>query len=146
MTTIKDIQKETNLFFEKHWSQKITENYPKWKYNWKWEGSLPNYEKGGVYTLFNDDAQLVYVGLGISRGGGQYKECGLSRRLLSHVITTNKEKGRGYYVPQSNWPEVKSIATIGFDKEYTYLAAALEIYLIEKFKPHRNNQKNKNYT
>lgn len=143
MTTFKEIQEETILFFDKHWPIKNRKEYPTWNSDWNWQGSIPNYDKGGLYALFNNESQLVYVGLGISRGDGRYKESGISRRLLAHVITTNKEKGRGHYIPKNNWPEVKFISTIGFNSEFTYLAAALEIYLIEKFKPSRNSQKNR---
>ncbi len=83
----------------------------------------------------------MYVGLGISKGGGKHDEHGISRRLTAHVIRTNREKGRGHYRPQDNWQDVKDIGAIGFPPDYTYLAASLEDFLIRKIKPPRNSAK-----
>lgn len=102
-------------------------------------GSVP--QQGGVYALFDGDKNIVYIGLGISRGGGIYKECGISKRLLAHVITRDHDKGGGSYKPQEKWGEVVDIGAIGFPGEYAYLAAALEDYLIGDLNPPRNRVK-----
>lgn len=130
----------SNEFFRRHWSS-VSLAKPKWKADWNWQGSVPHHNMRGVYALFDESGSLVYLGLGASVGGGERIGYGLSRRLLAHVIATDKTKGRGYYVPQKKWTEVHSIATIGFPNEYSYLALALEDYLIERLSPPRNTAK-----
>lgn len=102
---------------------------------------MPYHNKGGVYALFDANGNIVYVGLGASRGGGIYMEHGISRRLLAHVIASDRSRGAGYYVPRKAWSEVADIGAIGFPKEYAYLAPALEDYLIGKLNPPRNSVK-----
>jgi hypothetical protein len=131
----------TNAFFSKHWNSSVLGEPPEWKRGWAWKGSVPYHDKGGVYALFDKGNTLLYIGLGASVGGGSYKEHGLSRRLLAHVITTDPTKGKGHYVPQKKWTEVASIAGIGFEAGQSYVAAALEDYLIWNLSPPRNSTK-----
>lgn len=135
-----DLQATTSQFFELHWGTKST--WPAWDFSWNWSGPVPNYELGGLYTLFADEA-LIYVGLGASRGGGIYQDRGISRRLLAHVIEI-APKGSGVsYVPRQRWREasVTSIGTIGFPIGTTYLACALEDFLIGRLNPPKNSLK-----
>lgn len=126
-------------FFDRHWSTSEGIEIPTWKNNWGWQGSVPYHNKGGVYALLDKDNTVIYVGLGVSRGNNLYKEHGISRRLLAHVISTDKSKGSGHYIPKQKWSEVRDIAAIGFPKEYCYLAPALEHFLIERISPVRNS-------
>ena len=48
-------------------------------------GLVPNYLLSGIYALFRDD-ELIYIALGNSRGSGNYKDRGISRRLIPHVF------------------------------------------------------------
>ena len=114
---------------------------PTWDDQWDWKGSVPNHNKGGVYALFDESGDLIYIGLGASVGAGNRVGFGLSRRLTGHVITTDKDKGRGHYKPEENWSEVRAIATLGFPNEYCYLAAALEDFLIGRIDTQRNQSK-----
>lgn len=139
MANIDQLILKTNEFFARHWFSDSEFEMPEWKYNWPWAGSVPYHNRGGVYSLFNEFGEVIYIGLGISIGGGAYKEHGISRRLLSHVITTDKEKGSGNYVPQKKWKSVADIGAIGFPCEISYLAASLENFLIRELKPERNN-------
>jgi len=141
MATIVDILTHTDAFFEMHWPKNSAVSMPSWKTNWSWSGSVPYHDKGGVYALIDGDGEVVYIGLGASRGGGLYKDHGISRRLLAHVIKTCKEKGRGHYEPRQKWAEVWDIGAVGFPREFAYLAPALEDYLIWKVAPSRNSAK-----
>lgn len=143
MTDFNTLKKSTDEFFNRHWNVSSEHEVPTWKNGWPWQGSVPYHNKGGVYALFDSQGAIVYIGLGASRGGGIYKEHGISRRLLAHVITTDKVKGKGYYVPRKAWGDVRDIAAIGFPKEYKYLAPALEDYLIGELNPTRNKTKTK---
>ena len=136
-----ELQKYTKEFFERHWFINSNIEPPTWKIGWPWHGSVPYHDKGGVYALFSEEGEVLYIGLGTSSGGGPYDEHGISRRLIAHVIQTNKEKGRGHYVPQEKWKDVKDIGAVGFPGEYSYLAAALEDFLIRKLTPSRNSVK-----
>jgi hypothetical protein len=133
----------TNSFFEMHWYSKNEHSSPEWKFGYSWSGSVPYHDKGGVYALLGANDEVIYIGLGASRGGGIYKEHGLSRRLLNHVLDVNKEKGSGHYLPKKKWSTIKDIGAIGFPEELTYLAAALEDYLIGLLNPPENVTKRK---
>lgn len=141
MTTFARLKEITEEFFRRHWDSSSSHPAPTWKNEWPWEGSVPYHNKGGVYALFDANGNVVYVGLGASRGGGIYKEHGISRRLLAHVIASDPSKGAGHYVPRKAWNEVADIGAIGFQKEYVYLAPALEDYLISELNPPRNRIK-----
>lgn len=141
MRKLEDLKRFTNEFFRRHWSDSLTQPIPTWNNDWKWKGSVPYHDKGGVYALFDASHTIVYIGLGASVGGGLYKAHGISRRLLAHVITTDRTKGRGFYIPQKQWSEVAAIGALGFPTEYAYLAPALEDYLIGVLNPTRNNTK-----
>lgn len=141
MTTLKEIEQATLDFFERHWDKSSSTKPMHWKSNWPWKGSVPYHDKAGVYALINEDGVVIYIGLGASIGNNTYPDHGISRRLVSHVLRTDRTKGNGHYVPHKNWLEVRDIGAIGFPTEYAYLAPALEDFLIRKFKPVRNNTK-----
>lgn len=143
MTGFDDLIKHTDEFFKRHWNISSGHELPAWKNGWQWQGSVPYHDKGGVYALFDSQKNIMYIGLGASRGSGIYQEHGISRRLLAHVIATDKTKGKGCYAPKKAWYDVTDIAAIGFPKEYTYLAPALEDYLIGELNPARNRAKTK---
>ncbi|GMG88766.1 hypothetical protein [Biformimicrobium ophioploci] len=138
MPNKEELIKYTAEFFERHWPRDLELSPPVWDIGWSWSGSVPHHDKGGVYALFSANGDVLYVGLGISSGGGPYDQHGISRRLIAHVIATDKSKGRGHYVPQDKWQDVKDLGAVGFPAEYSYLAAALEDFLIRKLAPSRN--------
>ncbi len=140
MTTKRDLETVTNQFFELHWPKDLV--WPKWNFDWKWIGAIPNYELAGVYALFADE-RLSYLGLGASRGGGIYVDRGVSRRLLAHVMRRAPDGADVGYVLRDRWQcsGVNLIATIGFPSNLSYLACALEDYLIGKLCPPENKMK-----
>jgi len=128
-----DLVETTGSFFNLHWVQGV--EVPVWKNQWDWNSSLPNCDLGGVYALFDDNGEVVYIGLGASAKGS-----GLSVRIVSHVIKANPSK-IPEYIPQEKWLGIKDIGTIGFPLEYQYMALALEDFLINKLKPKNNMRK-----
>lgn len=132
----------TKRFFSIHWG--MGEQAPEWDFSWEWRGAVPNYLLGGLYAVFSK-GKLVYVGLGASNGGGIYKDRGISRRLLAHVIQICTSDSSKSYEPKDRWKalDVDLIATIGFPAEVNYLACALEDYLIGVLNPPENQMKRK---
>lgn len=134
---IDKLMAESNSFFDLHWNEKALGLPPEWK---SWEtfldGSVPNYQYGGCYALFSGD-ELVYLGLGASRGGGIYPQHGISRRLMAHVLRSDPASGPYRSKLMDNWIDITAIWTLGFPSN-EYLAAALEGYLIRSLSPVRN--------
>jgi excinuclease UvrABC nuclease subunit len=131
----------TDKFFQRHWDIKSGHAIPIWKNEWSWKNSVPYHNKPGVYALFDANKNIVYIGLGASRGSH-----GIARRLVAHVIKRSPIKGHNYYAPKKIWAEVSDIGAIGFPSEYSYLALALEDYLIGELNPPRNRAKKKSKT
>ena len=127
--------KSTNLFFTRHWSEEISA--PIWDFSWRFQGAIPNYLLGGVYALLRGE-EVVYLGLGISKGGGIYKDRGISRSLQSHVYKRD-DTPTGYTL-KPHWRDkgITTVATLGFDQDRSYLAPALENFLINSLRPSSN--------
>jgi hypothetical protein len=141
MTDFSALEEATNTFFRKHWSvSEVSFQFPEWK---AWReflyGSVPNYDVGGCYALFAE-SELLYVGLGASQGGGLYPNHGISRRLMAHVIASDRQRGTSWSKLRDSWNNVTAIYTIGFPNEVAYLAAALESFLIRELNPPRNSR------
>lgn len=138
MLTIDNLVHETNEFFKRYWNP-INGQQPEWSEPWDFNGSIPNNEKRGCYALFRDN-EIIYIGVGIGKGAGIYEECGLGDRLKKYWKVNKDPYAKTKYKPSNNWTELTSIMTIGFEKQHYPLAAALEIYLINKLCPKRNSQ------
>lgn len=139
MTSRKEVEQCTEDFFRLHWGLGFPP--PPWDFSWNWHGAVPNYRLAGVYALLRGD-ELLYIGLGASRGGGIYQDRGLSRRLMSHVFLRDRSNSTGY-LPREKWKALKVdvVGTIGFPQEANYLAPALEDYLIGRLTPPQNHVK-----
>ena len=133
----KALVEHTAQFFSLHWGFETP--HPEWELNWDWTGPAPNYLLGGLYALFAKE-ELIYIGLGASRGGGPYKERGISRRLSAHVLKIAPEDVLETYLPQERWLAygVDLVGTLGFEQENSYLAPSLEDYLIGHLNPPEN--------
>ncbi len=69
MGEFSELKEATNNFFRLHWcTEELSCNKPEWM---EWEeflcGSVPNYDKGGCYALF-ENTKLIYVGFGGKQG------------------------------------------------------------------------------
>lgn len=142
MSDKKDLTKYTKVFFDKHWG--FEEDAPKWDYSWDMRGPVPNYLLGGVYALLRKE-ELVYIGKGICRGAGIYKDRGISTRLMKHVVYSGRNRPYGLAVLRKRWKDVgvTSVATLGFPKELNYLASSLEDFLLLMMTPQENKQMSK---
>ena len=115
---------------------------PVWNFDWNWIGAVPNYDRGGVYALFAGE-KLLYIGKGVSRGGGLYVNRGLSARLQTHVCKVAPPGSAVSYVPRPAWAAhgLDLIATLGFDKDRNYLAHSLESFLISNIDTPENQNR-----
>lgn len=136
---LEDLERATADFFSRHCHQGCL-GPPPTRSNWDHflKGSVPNHEHAGCYATFIGSG-LDYVGLGASRGGGLYKDHGISRRLLQHVIRADRTKGSGYSALRPAWEATSAIWTIGL-QQAPYLAPALESFLIRTLMPPRNKR------
>jgi hypothetical protein len=144
MKTLRDLELATHEFFGRHWNPSRFGAAPKWSEPWPLIGPRPNTNKQGTYAFLSRN-EIIYVGVGGRRGQGIYIGCGLGARLNEY--TRVKEGGRSIdesrrsYVMVPQWAEVDHVVTIGFEREYSYLAAALEVFLIRELRPNRNVKK-----
>jgi hypothetical protein len=132
----------THEFFNKHWG--FNNTFPEWDFSWNWCGPVPNYLVGGVYALLKNN-EILYIGLGNSRGGGIYQDRGISRRLMAHVTQSAPTGSSVDSVLRKRWIdlEVDKVATLGFAQCQNYLAPALEDFLIGHLNPIENRVKRK---
>lgn len=130
---------ETSAFFSLHWDTASLGVPPQWDC-WETflEGSVPNYQFGGCYALFANE-ELIYVGLGASRGGGRYVAHGISRRMMAHVYRSDRTRGPYSLQLREGWEEVTAAWTLGLP-DRDYLASALESFLIRRLAPLRNGR------
>ncbi len=137
MSNIDDLKNTTSKFFNIFWNP-LNGQPPKWsKKPWVFNSTIPNHEKGGCYALIENE-DVVYIGVGISKGTEKYKDHGLGFRLKKYWKLNKNSDSPNKYCQSKGWQNITGIMTIGFEQEYSPLAAALEIYLIRKLKPKKN--------
>ncbi|MBS1156754.1 MAG: hypothetical protein H6R07_2678 [Proteobacteria bacterium] len=129
---------ETGNFFDLHGGNMAT---PAWDFSWDGCGAIPNHELDGVYALLSGET-LVFVGLGAGHSYGSQKKHGIRKRLLAHVLEVAPADTDVNYILEQRWRNagVDRIATLGFPPETSYLACALEHYLIAKLDPPENHK------
>ncbi|HFD32907.1 MAG TPA: hypothetical protein ENJ28_09420 [Gammaproteobacteria bacterium] len=130
-----ELKKYTNEFFEKHWCiQKIQAPPPQWSQEYYLKGCMPNHDKQGVYA-FLTEKEVIYIGVGASRGSGRYRGHGLGKRIQGYTRCIGKDL---YEATDQKLKDADSIVTLGFEQEYSYLALALESFLISRLSPKYN--------
>lgn len=138
--TEEDLKSATSDFFKMFWSV-INIEPPAWSSHWLFDGTIPNHDKRGCYALF-EDKEIIYIGVAIGESHPKYQGHGLGNRLNHYWEVdkgnVDKEKRTRKYKATDDWKEVTSIMTIGFDEHHYSIAAALEVYLIDKLSPSRN--------
>lgn len=143
MITMIEVEKATKEFLLLHWNNEQLSNVdlPSTWASYNFKGPVPFGECQGCYVLVKNE-NVIYIGLGASRGGGIYKEHGIGARLNSHVLSWDRsvpaEVQDRIYKPQEKWSGVSEIFTYGFPSDYGYLACSLEAYLISKLEPESN--------
>lgn len=132
--TIENLKLLTEEFFAMHWNAEIIkQEMPTWSERYTFIGSLPNYDKQGVYAFANGNV-ITYIGVGTSTGSGRYAGHGLGKRFQAYSKVEN-----GAHTPTDHrLIEAGSILTIGFFPEQAYLANALELYLIGRLNTEHN--------
>ncbi|KPJ60478.1 MAG: hypothetical protein AMS15_06380 [Planctomycetes bacterium DG_23] len=98
--------------------------------DWESDKQIPNAEKPGVYCFIDAGGIVVYVGMSEQKYGG------IGREVCSHI---GKFKGtdKWWYEPKILKSAAK-LQTIPFDSELSWLAPALESYLIKRLDPKGN--------
>jgi hypothetical protein len=135
MVSIERLEKTTNEFFNKFCKENTIK--PKWSHKWNFKNTLPNNDKKGCYAHLKGD-DIVYIGVAISDSN---EGSGLGSRISNYWKFVKSENGDRFYEPTVNG--IDSIITLPFNTENFYLAAALEIYLIQKLKPSKNRTHSK---
>ena len=136
MATEQDLKQATKEFFDRYWNPQNGDP-PEWGEYWYFDGTIPNHDKRGCYALYAGD-EIIYIGVGKGKSSGIYIGSGLGARLNSYWEINKDEFSGNQYKPTADWNKVTSIQTIGFEEEYYHLAAALEVFLIERMRPERN--------
>jgi len=130
-----ELIQKTKQFFKQYWHPDNGKQ-PSWSIHWNFNNSIPNHDKRGCYALFNG-SEIIYIGVGIGSG--------LGFRLQEYWKLNKERNHETKYTYTSDWENLTSIKTIGFEEDHFHLAAALEIFLINALSPERNSQhKNKN--
>jgi hypothetical protein len=142
MVTLNDVHDRTAAFLDLHWPD--GEDRPVWSAPWTFAGTIPNQDLKGVYAHLRGDA-VIYVGVGAGRGPGKYEGAGLGSRLhrywMRHPTEPRTDDGEPKYAPTEVFgesTELAAIVTLGFPADRSYLAYALEAYLIGELKPEKN--------
>ena len=136
MCTEQQLKQATKDFFGRYWN-KQNGDPPEWGEHWYFDGTIPNHDKRGCYALYAGE-EIIYIGCGLGKSFGIYEGSGLGARLNEYWEVNKDKHNVKKYKPKTDWNELTSIQTIGFDKEYYHLAAALEVFLIERLKPEKN--------
>jgi hypothetical protein len=138
MSNTQDLEKLTRSFFEQYWNDgHIGSPPPKWR-SWHLDGVPSEAQMAGCYAIYAEDA-LLYICVAVTEGKNYQrkgKRYGLLKRLERHVLRKHS-RGSTLYVPmtkenKSHWQGITSIRLIGFPDEHRHLAAALEIFLINR--------------
>ena len=136
MISRNDLEFRTQEFFEKFCSESLS--IPKWSVAWQFKSTLPNNESKGCYAHL-DGEQVTYVGLAI---GDSYGGSGIGSRVSRYwKKNPTHSSSNPLYMPTVD--KVTSIITLPFTTDNYYLAAALEVYLIDKLSPEKNRTHNK---
>ena len=136
MSNPQELEKLTKSFFEQYWNDDRTgHSPPKWS-SWQLDGVPPEAQMAGCYAIYAED-KLLYIGAAVTEGKNFQrlgKRYGLLRRLERHVLR-KPSRGSTLYVPKENklhWQGTTCIRLIGFTDDHRHLAAALEVFLINR--------------
>lgn len=135
-----DLKKESDEFLKLHWNQEkinieLKENQWDWM-PWKLSGEIPNGKEQGCYALLSNE-NVIYIGVGASRGSGIYAGCGLGARVTKYFRLIKGQDcpiGKRVYEPAEKLKgeNITEVLTIGFPKHYGYLSLALESFLLNR--------------
>lgn len=135
--TVRDLMEFTRDFFVKHWNAAELYDPPNWSEPYEFKGPLPNHDKQGVYAFIKED-EVIYVGVGTSKGSGRYRGHGLGKRFQAYSKAVGDDI---YEVTALQLKDSNYMLTIGFESGQSYIANALELFLISKMDPEFNQNK-----
>lgn len=128
-TSVRSLKAHTEAFFDLHWNeQTIGAPFPIWSDPWRLQGSVPNYDKQGVYA-FVKDGVVTYIGSGTGKGKKGYEGHGLGARIGSYIRVAKPGLYRAHNMCLA---EADFLLTIGFPAGFGHIAAALEHYLLAR--------------
>jgi hypothetical protein len=136
IATASELRRHTRHFLKLHWpSRSPKQAAPRWE-QMKPTHRKPSWRMGGCYAVVNYAGAVVYVGLALTPALKDGGRGGIERRLLRHVLKQGA-LSKGTLVPKRDaWTSprcggIEQILLLPFPK-CSYLAAALEVFLIEK--------------
>jgi hypothetical protein len=130
-----DLAALTAVFFARHWSVDLGQS-PSWL-RLDPKNLSTELDEGGCYAVADPEQRLLYVGLALaerlpnkpaSRGG-------VIRRLYRHVVRRGALTAGEIVPKRTAWMEhggIGSIWVLLFPAEFSYLAAGLEVFLIQQ--------------
>ena len=136
MISVQDLEITTNKFFTDLCNDAISR--PIWSSKWCFKDTLPNNSSKGCYAHLIGN-EVVYIGLAI---GNSFEGSGIGARVSKYW-----RKGENYcstnhiYSPINK--DLTAIITLAFNNDNFYLAAALEVYLIQHLDPPNNRTHSK---
>jgi hypothetical protein len=132
-----DLRRATRRFMSRHWDEILLKApTPQWlKLNP--QDVQEEAEEGGCYAVLDSRDRLIYVGLALAEHDPAHpnRKAGVLRRLFRHVIRRGALSKGLMDAKRAAWNEnggIGAILILPFPARYTYLAAALEIYLIRE--------------
>jgi hypothetical protein len=140
--TVVSLKQQTRTFLRRHWDPELLDApHPSWSRPWQFQGGIPNHRLPGCYALLRGD-KVIYIGSGTGKGKERYKGSGLGSRLQVYCsrdfsVKATDPAGR-QYKPTARAKGITALVTIGFDARYSYLADALEAFLIDRLHPEGN--------
>jgi hypothetical protein len=137
MVSVNDLEKTNNEFFYKFCKEDISR--PNWSNRWCFKDTLPNNDYKGCYAhLVN--GEVVYIGLAI---GNSFDGSGIGARV-SKYWKKSVDYDSTNQIYTSTVEGITAIITLPFEPNNFYLAAALEVYLIQHLDLPRNKIHSKN--
>lgn len=133
-STIGNLKSLTVEFFHKHWNDQVLGGEPPvWSEAYRFEGSLPNHDRQGVYAFLKAE-HVTYIGVATSNGGGKHRGHGLGKRFQAYSKVVND----AHTPTDPRLIDAGALITIGFDQAHAYLANALELFLIGRLDTEHN--------
>lgn len=132
--TTENLKLLTSEFFGKHWNNLVLRTEPpSWSEQYRFNGSLPNHDKQGVYAFVKGNV-ITYIGVATSKGGGRYRGHGLGKRFQAY----SKVVDDAHTPTDARLIDAGAMMTIGFSQDHAYLANALELFLIGRLDTEHN--------
>ncbi|WNH08508.1 hypothetical protein [Thalassobellus suaedae] len=133
MISVEKLNETTNEFFNAYCKTGLFDSETIWSPKWNFKGELHNNSRKGCYAHLADN-EVVYIGLAI---GNSLDGSGIGARV-SKYWKKDKDYSSTNQAYTSTVEGVTAIITLPFSEENFYLAAALEVYLIQNLDGLRN--------